>query len=105
MIDACSPGGSCPVCNAVEYPEMVHTFVVWEQPPAKYSEEAYGLIEVIVQDDPDNLPCLEDLALNYEPDEVRSMPDYENPTLSLDQIRELAERGHIDGELLTSEEL
>ena len=103
--DCCSPGGSCPICNAVEPPELELTYVVWEEPQKKYPEEAYGLIKVIVQDDPDNLPYMWDLVLNYEPEEVRSMPGFETPTLTPDQIRELAELGHIDGELLKSEEL
>ena len=103
--DCCAPGGSCPICNAVEPPEMEHTFTVWEEPQKKYPEEAYGLIKVITQDDPDDLPDLWDLVLNYEPEPVASMPGFENPTLTLDQIRDLAELGHIDGELLTSEEL
>lgn len=103
--DCCSPGGSCPICNAVEPPELERTYVVWEEPQKKYPEEAYGLIKVIVQDDPDDLPCLWDLVLNYEPEEVRSMPGFKNPTLTPDQIRELAELDQLDGELLTSEEL
>ena len=84
---------------------MEHTFTVWEEPQKKYPEEAYGLIKVITQDGPDNLPDLWDLVLNYEPEPVASMPGFENPTLTLDQIRDLAELGLIDGELLTSEEL
>lgn len=104
--DCCSPGGSCPVCNAVEPPEMVHIFTVWETYDDGITpEDSYGLIKVITQDDPDDLPYLWDLVLNYEPELVASMPDFENPTLTLDQIRDLAELGHIDGELLTSEEL
>lgn len=103
--DSCSPGGSCPICNAVEPPELELTYTVWEEPQKKYPEDSYGLIKVIAQDDPDDLPDLWDLVLNYEPDEISRMPGYENPTLTLDQIREIAELGHIDGELLTSEEL
>ena len=103
--DCCAPGGSCPVCNYVEPPEMEHTFTVWEEPQKKYPEEAYGLVRVIVQDDPDDLPDLVDLIADYDPDEVPHMPGFENPTLTLDQIRELAELGHLDGELLKSEEL
>ena len=103
--DCCSPGGSCPICNAIEPPELEHTFTVWEEPQKKYPEEAYGLIKVITQDDPDDLPYLWDLVLNYEPEEVPRMPGFENPTLTLDQIRNLAELGHLDGELLKSEEL
>lgn len=102
----CAPGGSCPVCNATEPPEMVHIFTVWEAYEDGITpEESYGLIKVITQDDPDDLPYLWDLVLNYEPEEVDGMPGYENPTLTLEQIRELAERGRLDGELLKSEEL
>ena len=103
--DCCSPGGSCPICNATEPPEMEHTFTVLEEPQKTYPEEAYGLIKVITQDDPDDLPYLWDLVLNYEPETQASAKDWEAPTLTLDQIRELAELGHLDGELLTSEEL
>ena len=103
--DCCAPGGSCPTCNAVEPPELELTYVVWEEPQKKFPEEAYGLIKVIVQDDPDDLPYLWDLVLNYEPEEVCSMPGFETPTLTPDQIREIAELGHLDGELLKSEEL
>ena len=101
----CAPGGSCPICNAVEPPELELTYAVWEEPPAKYPEEAYGLVRVITQDDPDDLPAIDELMLDYEPDEVDGLPGYENPTLTLDQIREIAELGHLDGELLKSEEL
>ena len=103
--DCCSPGGSCPICNAVEPPEMEHTFTVWEEPQKKYPEEAYGLVRVITQDDPDDLPVIEYLMLEFEPEPVSSMPGFENPTLTLDQIRNLAELGYLDGELLKSEEL
>ena len=103
--DCCSPGGSCPICNAVEPPELELTYAVWEQSPAKYPEEAYGLVRVITQDDPDDLPVIEYLMLECEPEPVSSMPGFENPTLTLDQIREIAELGLIDGELLKSEEL
>ena len=84
---------------------MEHTFTVWEEPQKKYPEEAYGLVRVITQDDPDDLPVIEYLMLECEPEPVSSMPGFENPTLTLDQIRDLAKLGLIDGELLTSEEL
>ena len=107
--DCCAPGGSCPICNAIEPPELELTYVVWEEPgpcaKPRFPEEAYGLIKVITQDDPDDLPDLWDLVLNYDPEPVSSMPGFENPTITLEQIRNLAELGHIDGELLTSEEL
>ena len=103
--DCCAPGGSCPICNAVEPPEMEHTFTVWEEPQKKYPEEAYGLVRVITQDDPDDLPVIEYLILECEPEEVDGMPGFENPTLTLDQIRNLTKLGRIDGELLKSEEL
>ena len=107
--DCCSPGGSCPICNAIEPPEMELTYAVWEQPSREaeplFPEEAYGLVRVITQDDPDDLPVIEYLMLECEPEPVSSMPGYENTTLTLDQIREIAELGHLDGELLTSEEL
>lgn len=103
--DDCSPGGLCPICNAVEPPELELTYTVWEEPQKRYPEEAYGLIKVIVQEDPDDLPAIEYLILECEPEEVRSMPGFETPTLTIDQIREIAELGHIDGELLNSEEL
>ena len=91
--------------NDVDLPELELVYAVWEQPQDKYPEEAYGLVRVITQDDPDDLPVIEYLILECEPEEVDGMPGYENPTLTLDQICNLTKLGRIDGELLTSEEL
>ena len=103
--NCCDPGGSCPICNAIEPPELELTYVVWEEPPAKYPEEAYGLVRFIVQDNPDDVPELVDLIADYDPETQASAKDWEAPTLTLDQIKGLAASGNLDGELHTTKEL